>query len=52
MVAAELERGELVALDNPLGPLRRTFFRALHIDKFPSAGLRRFLDFAEAWPTR
>ncbi|MCY1272122.1 HTH-type transcriptional regulator CysL [compost metagenome] len=52
VVAAELERGELVALDNPLGPLRRTFFRALHIDKFPSAGLRRFLDFAEAWPTR
>ncbi|SDJ75377.1 DNA-binding transcriptional regulator, LysR family [Pseudomonas delhiensis] len=49
VVADELARGELVALDNPLGPLRRTFFRALHVDKYPTAGLRRFLDFAEGW---
>ncbi|MNZ26418.1 HTH-type transcriptional regulator CysL [compost metagenome] len=52
VVAAELARGELVELDTPLGPLRRTFFRALHIDKFPTAGLRRFLDFAAVWPER
>lgn len=49
VVAGELARGELVALDNPLGPLRRTFFRALHVDKYPTAGLRRFLDFATQW---
>lgn len=48
VVRAELARGELVRLDNPLGPLRRTFFRALHIDKFPTAGLRRFLDYAHS----
>ena len=48
VVQAELARGELVRLDNPLGPLRRTFFRALHIDKFPTAGLRRFLDYAQS----
>lgn len=52
VVQAELDRGELVRLDNPLGPLRRTFFRALHIDKFPTAGLRRFLDYAEGWADR
>lgn len=49
VVADELASGELVALDNPLGPLRRTFFRALHVDKYPTQGLRRFLDYAEAW---
>ncbi|AGI25021.1 DNA-binding transcriptional regulator [Pseudomonas sp. ATCC 13867] len=48
VVHAELARGELVRLDNPLGPLRRTFFRALHIDKFPTAALRRFLDYAQS----
>ncbi|WP_448681907.1 LysR family transcriptional regulator [Pseudomonas nicosulfuronedens] len=52
VVQAELERGELVRLDNPLGPLRRTFFRALHIDKYPTAGLRRFLDYAQGWAVR
>ncbi|MFV3411798.1 LysR family transcriptional regulator [Pseudomonas nitroreducens] len=52
VVQAELERGELVHLDNPLGPLRRTFFRALHVDKYPTAGLRRFLDYAQEWAAR
>ncbi|WP_325435836.1 LysR family transcriptional regulator [Pseudomonas nitroreducens] len=52
VVQAELVRGELVQLDNPLGPLRRTFFRALHIDKYPTAGLRRFLDYAQDWAAR
>ncbi|WP_435605362.1 LysR family transcriptional regulator [Pseudomonas knackmussii] len=52
VVASELQRGELVVLDNPLGPLRRTFFRALHVDKYPTAGLRRFLDFATQWAQR
>ena len=49
VVQAELERDELVRLGNPLGPLRRTFFRALHVDKYSTQGLRRFLDYAEAW---
>ncbi|MCP8467311.1 LysR family transcriptional regulator [Pseudomonas sp. ZM23] len=48
VVQAELKRGELVRLDSPLGPLRRTFFLALHIDKYPTAGLRRFLDYAQS----
>jgi len=52
VVQAELARGELVRLENPLGPLRRTFFRALHIDKYPTAGLRRFLDYAQGWAAR
>lgn len=48
VVQGELARGELVCLVSPLGPLRRTFFLALHIDKFPTAGLRRFLDYARS----
>ncbi|MNG23744.1 HTH-type transcriptional activator CmpR [compost metagenome] len=45
MVRSELALGQLCTLPCPSGPLKRVFYRAIHQDKQPTRGLKRFLDF-------
>jgi DNA-binding transcriptional LysR family regulator len=48
MVRSELALAQLCTLPCPSGPLKRVLYRAIHQDKQPTRGLKRFLDFCDS----